>query len=422
MTTPSGPSDADMEDYYRRFLPFRYLFQWLLHSPKVTTDFTKREIAYELRGDIYQRYQSYGSEKEFKQAVEKSNPLRFEIGAIYNVFPKDRKVLPKLALKPVAKELNFDIDLTDYDPIRTCCQDKAICKKCWKFIKVASNIIDTALRDDFGFKHILWVFLGRRGAHCWVSDARARNLDDLSRQALIAYFDVLGGEKRIKKPYHPALERAFDICKLEFDEIILHEQDPWNTKTKATPHIDANVEELLEFMPEKELRDALKAKWDKTPLSLLDKWKDINKVAAELFGKNKFKLTSVIDAKKDIILRYLYPRLDVNVSRQLNHLLKSPFCIHPATGNVCVPFDPFHSLLDEDPTDYGFDPVTSPKLAEIQQEAENNKSSSSDAWDATLLKPYVAYFGKFVTNLYKEELHDRKRSADDDAGEDDLMF
>jgi DNA primase small subunit len=65
---------------------------------------------------------------------------------------------------------------------------------------------------------------------------------------------------------------------------------------------------------------------------------------------------------EDIILQYTYPRIDAEVSKHRNHLLKAPFCVHPKTGRVCIPVDPDH--IEE------FDPEKVPTVAQLMHELE----------------------------------------------------
>lgn len=342
-------------------------------------------------------------------------PSRFEIGPQYSTNPRDRKTVRKAsAFRPIMKELVFDIDMTDYDDIRTCCTGASICHKCWSFITMAIKTIDVALREDFGFKHILWVYSGRRGAHAWVCDKRARELDDQKRRSIAGYLELLkggdqGGKRvNVKRPLHPHLERSLGILKEHFQRSILAEQDPWASDEKAA--------HLISLIPDPTLRAALQKKWDSSPSRpSASKWADIDNLAKSGAMSKTSTSRDLLEAKQDIVLEYTYPRLDAEVSKKLNHLLKSPFVVHPGTGRVCVPIDP-RKVED-------FDPLSVPTVTQLLSEIDEWKGDDSDKkmqdWDKTSLKPYVDYFKRFVAGLLDEAkpLMKREREEGVDAME-----
>ncbi|KAL2130586.1 hypothetical protein VTI74DRAFT_6213 [Chaetomium olivicolor] len=404
--------------FYQRFFPWRYMFQWLNHSPVPTNDFKHREFSLWLHNDAVMRFQSYTTSDLFRKDVLRLMPRRIEIGPVYTADPRDRKTFrSSTAFQPLAKELCFDIDLTDYDDIRTCCDKANICKKCWKFTTMAIKVMDTALRDDFGYHHILWVYSGRRGVHAWVCDKKARALDDQQRKAITGYFDVVNGGKQggkqvnLRRPLHPHLSRSLDLLKDHFQHDVLELQDPWQTPGKADSL-------LLQYIPDTELREALRKKWDASPgRPSSSKWADIDAVAQTLAASSGTETTipnsnsapsldarTLLDAKQDIVLTHTYPRLDVKVSHKLNHLLKSPFVVHPGTGRVCVPID--RDRIDE------FDPFEVPTLQGLVREIENWKEGEGGGaeggknvqdWEKTSLRPYIEYFRAFVMGLMKDE-------------------
>jgi DNA primase small subunit len=292
---------------------------------------------------------------------------------------------------------------------------------------MAVKVVDTALREDFGFEHILWVYSGRRGAHAWVCDPRARSLPDDRRRAIAGYLDVVRGGsqsgKRVnmKRPLHPHMSRSLEILKPFFAQTTLVDQDTFASSEQA--------ERLLSLLPDKTLNDALRKKWDSSPdRSSTNKWADIDALAKT--GKSStLNPTTLRDAKQDIVLEYTYPRLDAEVSKKMIHLLKSPFVIHPGTGRVCVPIDA--KKADE------FDPLSVPTVTQLLAEidawdaehssgnagaeaGQGESSTPSDSqgsrklqdYEKTSLKPYIDYFRSFIASLNKEERVGKRGNED----------
>lgn len=50
----------------------------------------------------------------------------------------------------------------------------------------------------------------------------------------------------------------------------------------------------------------------------------------------------------EFVVGLMYPKLDIDVTAQVNHLLKMPFNIHSDTLNICVPIFDFKSFNPEE--------------------------------------------------------------------------
>jgi len=73
-----------------------------------------------MKQEIYCWYESFKSAEELKAKLIDRKPIKIDIGAIYNMNPKNHSAIGA-NFAPQLKELVIDIDMTDYDDVRICC-------------------------------------------------------------------------------------------------------------------------------------------------------------------------------------------------------------------------------------------------------------------------------------------------------------
>jgi len=175
---------AALKNYYASRFPVDALVSMLTRGGRVPL--SSRETAFSWDGgQRFSRWRSFSTAQEFRDALIREVPERVEMGAAYAPGFAPGKEAPI-----AGRELCIDLDLPDFDDLRTCgCKGgpkTARCPLCWKLLSDCARAIDAVLRADFGFERVVWVYSGSKGLHAWVLDDAAFDLTQQEREELCA--------------------------------------------------------------------------------------------------------------------------------------------------------------------------------------------------------------------------------------------
>jgi DNA primase small subunit len=234
----------------------------------------------------------------------------------------------------------------------------------------------------------------------------------MSNEVRSAVADYLGpklnaatGRLQISIPMHPTLAKAYTEELLPFfNHYILGSEAQGCFGILDTP---ASQAKLLDMFGEENasIKEHFLDQWERKEETGMARWTKLS----EYVKKKHPKASSIL---VEIVFSYTYPRLDVNVSKGMNHLLKSPWCIHPKTGRVCVPLDPEMAAT--------FDPSQTPTLRGCADDLDAaHKAGTLTAGkdiSSTALHKYEAAFDAFLKRsenaIRAERVRDKQPSLD----------
>lgn len=414
-TTGDAFEEGLLKLYYDFMFPYDLYISWLSYWGGCGSKlWTNREFSFTKNvngNEIYMRYKSFDDQKMFQKALKDYIPHKIDIGGVFNKKPRLKNQVVNLVVEE--REIVFDIDISDYDDVRTCCQDKGICDKCWPLMGCSIKCLNEFLRKDFGFEALMFVFSGRRGIHCWVCDEESRSMDSKIRSSIISYLSITTAYfDEEPTEINDMIQRSYDICLPYFEHTSLEIQQILGNPDNPIPQQNKRLDKLINMVRDKEIRAAIH-----TQCQILDrdvrmtstqKWTTIKAIFEDAIKKTKYPFRLRLNLI-EIVLIYTYPRLDVEVTRHKNHLLKSPYCVHPKTGKLCVTIDP--EKCDE------FSPMTVPTLRSLKDELDeafvsrgidfNDPKAKNISWrQIPSLKKELGNWNKnFLNQIQSHERH-----------------
>jgi DNA primase small subunit len=312
--------------YYRQWFPWKE-FSSLASVPAVPglspeLPISHREFSFK-NGFRHHSFSTIDGESDsLKEFCCKTPPFRLDMGAVYSNPPK-KAILRLPTMTPDSVELRFDIDITDYKTRRRC-NTKKICDLCETHLKVGIRILDYLIRRWFGFRNLLWVFSGGRGVHCWVLDPHAAFLSNSQREEIVSLlltyakahkkaqeFKQKQDNRITRELYHkflsPTFEKMLKEGKIDLRESPFRERVERFSQT-LLPGDQLSLQAFIKAAPRQDDWTLLKTTLGEAILSPL-------------------------------ICGFIFPKIDIGVTRGINHLLRAPFSARDDNGNIVTPFD-----------------------------------------------------------------------------------
>ena len=349
-------SKSASANYYKELFPFSSLGTMLsLNCP-----LARRELIAVVQppgdGEKWSRYISVSSgmamKKTFSGYASRSNLKSIHTGPVYDAKGPRRQVEgEEVSLR---RELVIDIDVTDYAMLRLTKADRNGCDNAWSLVQLSVSILRTLLEDMYGFKKTLVFYSGGRGAHIWVMDKRAMDMGREEIDAVIWSLSIEHREGRrsraygmlgdvvdgVRHPDHPCFSASIDRCVDYFMTTGCAPKEEGGLGLLGTL---SDVQEFVNLMKKKEghfadlASQAIQCGGGREAAAYIQRV--LYSIASTnekcYFFKNMF---------KEAVMTYVWPRIDVNVTKDVKHCLKAPFSMHSSSRIAVFLSDPssFH--------------------------------------------------------------------------------
>lgn len=297
----------DLKAYYKNHFDVDIIWRVIERKSLPT-----REFGFNLFQGGFTRNKSFQKSEFLHEYLYTFPVVGAYIGSLYKnrLVPKDRynQAITIHNAEWMGRELIFDLDLDDYNPVRRCkCIGKDVCEDCWGLMQEAAVILTDTLREDFGYNELEWVYTGGRGYHCWVLDKTAFTLDQHQRTAIVEYMQLIhdpkGSQKiddigkfgdQIKRRIYVGLARNFILAEKK-NFLMENAGFTQTTLKRAIQKLDNSniLKDIVDVIPK---------------------------------GKE--------DQFLNALIKYHYPRIDHKVTIDIRRLIRMPGSIHIRSKNI----------------------------------------------------------------------------------------